>query len=162
MNPQDFISYLWPAFSLICVVVFRAPIGRLIDRIRGFDVNWHDGKLTLTTAEANEAAQTLLTETTQMIGELGSDERHLFGRIVQALESGQTVTLDSLFPPTFQRKDAQGKDSSELTSLRKLRDAQLIRPKGRGQFKDNKEIELKKFGEILLRTHRDKLTERSA
>ena len=57
---------------------------------------------------------------------------------MRAIDSGQVVTLDSLFPNGFQRQDATGKDSPELMSLRKLRDAQLIRPKGRGQFKDNK------------------------
>ena len=96
-----------------------------------------------------------------MIGQLDLPERRLLSRIVQDMERGHTVTLDSLFPPEFQRQDAQGNDTPELTSLRKLRDVQLIRPKGGGQFKDNKQIELKKFGEILLRTHRDKLTERN-
>ena len=159
MNAQAFIPFIWPVFALICIVVFRAPLSRLIDRIRGFDVNWQDGNFMLTTAEANEAAQSLLAETTQMIGQLGLPERRLFRRIVQDMERGHTVTLDSLFPPKFQRQDAQGNDTPELTSLRKLRDAQLIRPRRGGQFKDNKAIELKKFGEILLRTHRDKLTE---
>ena len=149
---------VWAAFAVICVVLFRAPLIRLIDRIKRFEIKWPGGNIKLTAAETSEAAQTLLNETIEMIGQLGPAERKILGQIVRDLELGKMVTPDTLFSPEgFSRHKANGEDTSELVSLRKLRDAQLIRPKGRGRFENNKEIELKTFGQILLRTNRDKL-----
>ncbi|PHJ59016.1 hypothetical protein VF14_13720 [Nostoc linckia z18] len=157
MIPQDFVPFVWPLFALVCVILFREALTRLIDRIQGFELDWPGKMFRLTATEANQVAQALLNEADEMIRHLGPAEKKLFRKIVEASEARHTITVDQLFEGGFSRVNASGGDSEQLISLRKLRDAQLIRPKNGNQFTGKKELEIKKFGQVLLNIRRKEL-----
>jgi hypothetical protein len=148
MTTDALHNLAWPIVVLVALVIFRAPLTHLITRIKGLKFRMEGGgEFELTAAQVRGIAEDLLLEADALIRDLGPPEKKILARIVS---SPRALTVEQAVPG-FTR------GSPELYSLRKLRNCQLIRPVGGGRFEADKYIEIKRFGQVLLKLRRDQL-----
>ena len=127
---------------------FYRPLADLISGLTSVSVTDKNGKtIQFTASEVRGVARDLLADVDNMISGLGTDEKTLFA----AIRSSAHTPKVSQVILGFRR------GTKEHDSLRKLRDAQLIRPVGGGPWSADSFIELKSFGRTILKIRADQL-----
>lgn len=153
MTTEQLQIVAWPVLVLVAMIIFRTQLAHLITRIRGFKFHTKGGQVfELSTTEVSSIAQDLLLETDALIRDLDEPAKKILARIVA---SPRSLTVEQA-APGFTR------GSPEHDSLRKLRDCQLIRPVEGGRFQPEKHIEIKRFGQVLLKLRREQLVPHEA
>jgi hypothetical protein len=144
----------WVAIVGYFLFKFQLPLSNVLGRLSKFRLRLPDGtEVEATAYEAAAIAQQLLDEVDQnLIHGITTDERKLLAFVVShAAEPTVGEAVKQVFGKDFVR------ESHEHNVLRKLRDRQLLRPRGGDQFQREKHLEVKPFGRILLRVRRSML-----
>jgi hypothetical protein len=131
------------------VAIYRGEIMPFGIKLSDFSLNLGFVTVTFEPEELDETLTSLITEMRAITSGLRDGERATLKKIM-ASES-KTLTVQDLFDPVgFKR------DSDDHATLRKLRDAQFIRPAGGGSWAAHKHVEIKRFGRLMW----DKIGER--
>ena len=145
-------AFAWPLAVVVIVVAFmllyHSPVGDMVRKVH--HINWKEGIVVFRTNEIDQTLQGMLNELQESTKNIGEDEV-LKLKEIMSRPSG-TYTVQQLFP-IFSHDD----NNPALKTLRKLRDAQFIRPQDGGQWQKEKLIEIKPFGALIWRRLSDKL-----
>jgi hypothetical protein len=148
MTIEQLALFAWPIVAILAAVLFYRQLSDLIGRITGLSYQDEKGRtIRLTASEVRGAALELVVEADAYIRDLGPDEKEILAKVVNSVRTPKVKDII----PGFLR------GTKEHDSLRKLRDAQLIRPAGGGHFEADKHLEIKKFGQTLLKIRREQL-----
>jgi hypothetical protein len=90
--------------------------------------------------ELDQTLTSLVNEMRSITSTLQEPEREVLRRIMN--NPSEPLTVSHLFPGFV-------RESYEHNSLRKLRDAQFIRPQGGGRWEGRKIVEVKQFGKLM-------------
>ncbi len=99
-------------------------------------------KLKFTKEELDKTLSQLFEEMKIMVSRLSSYERNKLKQILA--KPSMYYEVKEIFPE-FLRESG----NIDFSTLRKLRDAQFIRPHDRGKWRGHKKIEIKAFGKII-------------
>jgi hypothetical protein len=144
-------AFAWPAAVVVMVVVFMLLFHRpLLARVRVVHrVNWKEGLVEFRGDEVDEALW-MLSELEENTSDITPAEILKLKQIMSS-PSGRYQVCDHF--PAFARAET----NASSKTLRKLRDAQFIRPQEGGAWKENKQVEIKRFGELVWRKLGDTL-----
>jgi hypothetical protein len=128
---------------------FSRGKGKMPITVSEVTLNFVFGSVTFKIDELNQTLTSILDEMRLITSELRSDERQLLRKIMSSASG--TFTVSELYL-NFQ------KGSEPHETLRRLRDAQFIRPLGGGRWEADKQIEIKAFGKLMWeKVREDKL-----
>lgn len=144
----------WVVIVGLFLFRFQEPLSKVLDRLTKFRLVLRDGtQVEVTVEQAVGIAQQLLDEVDMsLISDLSEEEKRILRCVA---DSKSEPTVQELVSKVF-NKDFEI-DSQEHDLLRSLRERQLLRPAGGSQWRANKRVLKKRFGEILLRIRRDVL-----
>ena len=90
--------------------------------------------------ELNQTLESILSEMRSITSTLRIDEREVLQRIMNNRD--KSLTVNDIYP-NFKR------DTEEHKTLRRLRDAQFIRPSEGDGWESHKHVEVKAFGRLM-------------
>jgi len=109
-------------------------------RLKEFEIKLGFLTLKFEPREVEVAFEGFLSEMRTIVAILSEDQRTVLRRIMSAM--ADSLTVQDVFPK-FQR------GTPEHETLRRLREAQFIRPKGGGPWRAESQIEVKPFGRLM-------------
>ena len=109
-------------------------------RVKEVEVDLHFLKVKFEPEELEATLSDIVGEMKKIVSALRTDEREVLRKVMSSV-SGSFVVAE-IFPHFIRGSEAH-------QTLRRLRDAQFIRPLKGGPWEENKHIEIKAFGNLM-------------